>query len=161
MSSIMLGSDDNWRTCSPQWSGRDSAALLREGRPTARIDANGLGVSHVHSGCPAAPRIHSRAAQAVGLTIAEIREVVAIRDVGTAPCTHVLELIERRRAEVHSRITELQQLERDLMQLAEQGAGLDPAECDPAGICKIMPSEAGSRRPLTLTPTRGRSKRRV
>ncbi len=102
-----------------------------------------------------------RAAQAVGLTIAEIREVVAIRDVGTAPCTHVLELIERRRAEVHSRITELQQLERDLMQLAEQGAGLDPAECDPACICKIIPSEAGSRRPLTLTPTRGRSKRRA
>ncbi len=102
-----------------------------------------------------------RAAQAVGLTIAEIREVVAIRDVGTAPCTHVLELIERRRAEVHSRISELQQLEGDLMQLAEQGAGLDPAECNPARICKIIPSEAGPRRPLTLTPTQGRSKRRV
>jgi MerR family transcriptional regulator, copper efflux regulator len=102
-----------------------------------------------------------RAAQAVGLTIAEIREVVAIRDVGTAPCTHVLELIERRRVEVHARISELQHLERELMQLAEQGVELDPAECDPAGICKIIPSEAGSRPPLALTPTQRPSKRRV
>ena len=38
-----------------------------------------------------------RAAQAVGLTIGEIREIIGIRDLGTAPCGHVLELIERRR----------------------------------------------------------------
>lgn len=86
-----------------------------------------------------------RAAQAVGLTVGEIRDVIGIRDLGSAPCAHVLELIERRRAEVRSRIRELQQLERDLTQLAERGAGVDPADCDPAGICKIIPSEAAIR----------------
>lgn len=83
-----------------------------------------------------------RAAQAVGLTVGEIREVIGIRDLGTAPCAHVLELIERRRAEVRSRIRELQQLERELTQLGDRGTGVDPADCDPAGICKIIPSEA-------------------
>src|SRR6266478_4990505 len=48
-----------------------------------------------------------RAAQAVGLSLAEIREVIGIRDAGAAPCTHVLELIERHRAEVQARIREL------------------------------------------------------
>jgi len=54
----------------------------------------------------------------------------------------VLELIERRRNEVRSRISELQRLERDLDRLASQGAGVDPSECDPAGVCKVIPSDA-------------------
>jgi DNA-binding transcriptional MerR regulator len=82
-----------------------------------------------------------RAAQAVGLTVAEIREIVGIRDAGMAPCAHVLELLDRRRAEVQSRIRELQQLERDLSRLSEHGAGVDPSECDPAGVCKVIPSK--------------------
>src|ERR687885_762857 len=71
----------------------------------------------------------------------EIREVIAIRDGGTAPCSHVLGLIERRRTAVRARIRELQHLEQELTQLAERGARLDPAECDPAGICQVIPSE--------------------
>ena len=82
-----------------------------------------------------------RAAQAVGLSLPEIREVIAIRDGGTAPCSHVVGLLERRRAAVRARIRELQRLEQELTQLAERGARLDPAECDPAGICRVIPSE--------------------
>lgn len=29
------------------------------------------------------------------------------------------------------------------MQLAEQGERLDPTDCDPSGICKIIPTDAG------------------
>src|SRR5438309_7321154 len=39
-----------------------------------------------------------RAAQAVGLSLADIRGVIGIRDVGAAPCAHVLQLIEGHRA---------------------------------------------------------------
>ncbi len=35
-----------------------------------------------------------RAAQAAGLTLAEIRNVVALRDDGIAPCSHVIALLE-------------------------------------------------------------------
>jgi DNA-binding transcriptional MerR regulator len=110
----------------------EKAGLLPRSRRTASgyrtYDADAL------------PRlVFIRAAQAVGLTIAEIREVVGIRDAGRAPCAHVLALLDRHRAEVQARIRELQQLERDLTCLAEAGAGLDPAECDPTGICEIIP----------------------
>jgi MerR family transcriptional regulator, copper efflux regulator len=93
-----------------------------------------------------------RAAQAIGLTVAEIREVIGIRDGGTPPCAHVLELIERHRAQVRARIRELQQLEQDLALVAQLGARVDPAECDPAGICKIIPTDA----PEVRSPTRVR-----
>ncbi len=93
-----------------------------------------------------------RAAQAIGLSVAEIRDVIGIRDRGTAPCAHVLELVERHRAEVRARILQLQQLENDLALLAEQGSKVDPAECDPSGICNVIPTDASA---LTR-PARGR-----
>jgi DNA-binding transcriptional MerR regulator len=96
----------------------------------------------------AVPRLaFVRAAQAVGLSLAEIREVIEIRDGGAAPCAHVLQLLEKHRAEVRARIGALQRLERDLDHLAAQGAGVDPSLCDPDGVCKVIPSDAG-RAPL-------------
>src|SRR5712691_1284514 len=89
-----------------------------------------------------------RAAQAVGLSLAEIREVIGIRDSGAPPCAHVLGLIEQHRAEVRSRIRELQRLELDLEHLASLGAGVDPSECDPVGVCKVIPSIGASANPV-------------
>ena len=104
-----------------------------------------------------------RAAQAIGLSVAEIREVIDIRDRGIPPCAHVLDLIEGHRAEVRARIRQLQQLESDLALLAEQGSMVDPAECDASGICKVIPTDASALvRPARLRRGRsvGRSTRR-
>jgi len=87
-----------------------------------------------------------RAAQAVGLTLAQIRDVIAIRDGGRAPCQHVRELVDRRRTEVRARIRELRQLEKDLERVSAMAARLDPADCDPSGICAAIPIR-GSRQP--------------
>jgi MerR family transcriptional regulator, copper efflux regulator len=84
-----------------------------------------------------------RAAQAVGLSLADIREILRIRDSGSAPCGHVVALLEKRRAEVAARIRELRQLERDLAQLGTVGKDLDPAQCDPSGICGVISLEHG------------------
>jgi DNA-binding transcriptional MerR regulator len=100
-----------------------------------------------------------RAAQAIGLSVAEIREVIDIRDGGAAPCAHVLELIERHRAEVRATIRQLQQLELDLALLADQGATVDPAECDPAGICKVIPIDASAVSPPIRRGRRGSGSR--
>src|SRR5262249_40680181 len=51
-----------------------------------------------------------RSAQALGLSLGEIREVIAMRDRGEAPCSHVLALIQRRAEELDERIVELQGL---------------------------------------------------
>ena len=55
-----------------------------------------------------------------------------------APCRHVVSLLEQRRVEVAARIRELRQLERDLAELGSAGKGLDPAQCDPSGICGVI-----------------------
>jgi DNA-binding transcriptional MerR regulator len=82
-----------------------------------------------------------RAAQTLGLSLAEIRDVIGIRESGTAPCRHVIELIDRHREELRIRIRELERLEHERAQLADRGARLDPAECDPAGICRVIPTD--------------------
>jgi DNA-binding transcriptional MerR regulator len=79
-----------------------------------------------------------RAAQAVGLTLDDIRQILGIRDSGAAPCRHVLTLLEQRRAEVAARIRELKQLQHDLAQLTIVGKDLDPAACDPSGTCAVI-----------------------
>ena len=48
-----------------------------------------------------------RAAQAVGLTLAEVRQVLGVRDAGEAPCRVVIDLIDHRHVEVKARIAEL------------------------------------------------------
>jgi len=79
-----------------------------------------------------------RAAQAVGLTLGEIRGIIGFRDRGEAPCDHVRALIERRSAELGARIAELERLRADLERLAERASALDPADCRPEGICHII-----------------------
>lgn len=83
-----------------------------------------------------------RSAQAVGLTLAEVRQVLDVRDAGEAPCGVVTELIDRRHAAVIARIAELQALERELTLLLERAARLEPRDCDPSGICHVIPNVA-------------------
>ena len=58
--------------------------------------------------------IFTRSAQAIGLTLGEIREVIAFRERGETPCAHVLELIEQRASELTARIAELEALRAEL-----------------------------------------------
>src|SRR6266511_4825778 len=45
-----------------------------------------------------------RAAQSIGLSLREIREILAVRDRGQVPCTHVARLIDRHAAGLAERI---------------------------------------------------------
>jgi len=79
-----------------------------------------------------------RAGQAVGLTLAELREVLGIRDRGEAPCTHVADLIDRRLNEIDQRIKDLRSLRRDLTALASEAATVNPTDCPPESVCRIL-----------------------
>jgi DNA-binding transcriptional MerR regulator len=79
-----------------------------------------------------------RAAQAVGLTLGEIREIVAFRDRGETPCGHVLALVERRTAELVARIEEMQRLRVELEALAKRARTLDPADCSEDDVCHVI-----------------------
>ncbi len=79
-----------------------------------------------------------RAAQALGLTLGEIRQIIAFRDDGAAPCVHVTALLERRAAELGQRIAELRELQGEITKLAERAASLDPEQCPPERVCHVI-----------------------
>jgi len=79
-----------------------------------------------------------RAAQAVGLTLGEIRSVVALRERGETPCGRVLELLRDRSADIDRRIRELRALKADLNQLVTRAEHLNPSDCDPRGVCHLI-----------------------
>lgn len=79
-----------------------------------------------------------KAGSAVGLTLAELRDVLAIRDGGQAPCRHVSDLIEARLGDVDDRIQDLLRVRQDLVELAEAATTLDPASCLPESVCQIL-----------------------
>jgi DNA-binding transcriptional MerR regulator len=77
-----------------------------------------------------------RQAQAAGLTLEHIRQVLHIRDAGEPPCVHVTGLIARRLAEVDARLAELARARGQLTALAARAAAQDPADCQ--GYCSII-----------------------
>ncbi len=60
-----------------------------------------------------------RSAKALGLTLDEIREVLAFRDRGRAPCPYVLQVIEAKVEEIERRIRGLRLLAADLRRLRQ------------------------------------------
>jgi DNA-binding transcriptional MerR regulator len=77
-----------------------------------------------------------RYAQAAGLTLGHIRQVLDIRDGGRPPCVHVTGLIARRLAEVEARLAQLARTRDQLAALAARAAAQDPADC--RGYCSII-----------------------
>ena len=88
-----------------------------------------------------------KAGQGVGLTLAELRNLLTIRDDGRAPCSAAIELLDTQLDDITSRIRELQAMKRDLSQLRDRALELDPADCTPESVCHIInpgPCECGS-----------------
>lgn len=79
-----------------------------------------------------------RSAQAIGLSLGEIRSIVALRDGGESPCGHVLELLSQRSAEIDRTIRDLRGLKGELNRLVERAQELDPTECDPSRVCHLI-----------------------
>jgi MerR family transcriptional regulator, copper efflux regulator len=79
-----------------------------------------------------------RSAQAAGLSLGEIRGIVAMRDNGETPCGHVLELLRARASEIDRTIRQLRTLRTDLQRLVKRAEGLDPADCEPQGVCHVI-----------------------
>ncbi|MFD7908136.1 heavy metal-responsive transcriptional regulator [Kitasatospora sp. NPDC059722] len=79
-----------------------------------------------------------RQAQAAGLTLAEIRSILELRDGGDAPCTHVAGLIQQHLADIEHRLAELRKTRAALRELAERAADTDPAACTESAICTIL-----------------------
>lgn len=76
--------------------------------------------------------------QAAGLTLAQIRQILQIRDTGTAPCEHVRELLDTRLAEVDEQIAELGRLRQTIAGLRTAAEQVEPETCQADAVCAYL-----------------------
>jgi MerR family transcriptional regulator, Zn(II)-responsive regulator of zntA len=73
-----------------------------------------------------------------GLTLAQIREVIDIRETGDAPCHHVHQLLTERLADIDRQIADLQALRATLSRQREQTETADPSTCAADTVCHYV-----------------------
>ena len=76
--------------------------------------------------------------KAAGLTLAQIGQVLGIRDRGQAPCQHVTDLLDARLEVIDRQLAELAQLRGTIADLREDAAAGDPATCSPEDVCRYL-----------------------
>ncbi|HSU11251.1 MAG TPA: heavy metal-responsive transcriptional regulator [Pseudonocardia sp.] len=79
-----------------------------------------------------------RSAQALGLSLAEIADVLRIRDHQGPPCSYVAELPDTHIGALERRIDELTALRDELRARRPLGAAPDPARCQSDQVCYLI-----------------------
>jgi len=76
-----------------------------------------------------------RRAQALGLSLAEIADIIAVRDAGIAPCRHVRAVAQAKVAVLDAHIAELQALRGELTRLTERAGAVEDRCLGGSSIC--------------------------
>ncbi|WP_458040885.1 MULTISPECIES: heavy metal-responsive transcriptional regulator [Bacteria] len=76
--------------------------------------------------------------QAAGLTLAQIRQVLDIRDGGDAPCEHVRGLLDQRLADIDAQLQHLVSLRETLAELRAEATSIDTESCAANQICQYL-----------------------
>ncbi|MCE7482481.1 MULTISPECIES: heavy metal-responsive transcriptional regulator [Microbacterium] len=76
--------------------------------------------------------------QAAGLTLAQIRQILDIRDSGHAPCAHVRDLLDARLNEIEQQISQLTALQGTIADLRHDAAHPDPDTCSADQVCRYL-----------------------
>lgn len=79
-----------------------------------------------------------RDAQASGLTLTDVRTLLAMKDAGLATCDHTLSLLDRHLADLDAQIERLQAARAELTELSERARQLDPATCTDPNRCQVI-----------------------
>lgn len=79
-----------------------------------------------------------RRGRTAGLSLAQIREILAIRDAGTAPCGHVQQLLSTRLVDLDRQIADLMTLRETVAELHGAATHIDPASCEAATVCRYV-----------------------
>jgi DNA-binding transcriptional MerR regulator len=82
-----------------------------------------------------------RSAQALGLSLAEIAEVLRIRDHQGPPCSYVAELLDTHISALDTRINELTALRDELRARYPLGTEPDRARCQSAQVCYLIEND--------------------
>jgi MerR family copper efflux transcriptional regulator len=85
-----------------------------------------------------------RSAQALGLSLAEIADVLRVRDYQGPPCSYVAELLDTHIKALDARIEELTALRDELRARHSLGDAPDPARCGPDQVCYLIEDDAAT-----------------
>ncbi|MCU6479075.1 heavy metal-responsive transcriptional regulator [Arthrobacter sp. A2-55] len=79
-----------------------------------------------------------RRGRTAGLTLAQIGDILRIRETGHAPCIHVRDLLAAQLEDLDARIAELTALRATVADVHDAAAAGDPKACDPTLICSYL-----------------------
>jgi DNA-binding transcriptional MerR regulator len=91
-------------------------------------------------------------ARAVGLSLDEIGEILAVRRTGQPPCEHVLDLLDRKIAGIDQQLRALADIRQELLRLRQDA---DTRLCADGSICGIIEHH------IPCRPPQARRQRRV
>lgn len=74
-------------------------------------------------------------AKGLGIILADIRRILAVRDEGSAPCRHVQDLVATNIARIESQLADLQALRMDLRRLQRELRRRLPRDAQAAADC--------------------------
>ena len=79
-----------------------------------------------------------RRGQAAGLTLAQIRQILGLRDAGESPCHHVAALLDQRLEALDAQLAELEALRRSIAVLRQAAEPADKDTCSPDQVCRYI-----------------------
>lgn len=79
-----------------------------------------------------------RRGQMAGLTLAQIHDILRIRDAGVTPCSHVRDVLARQLTDLDRQIAEITALRATVAEYHAAAEAADPEYCDPEQICSYL-----------------------
>ncbi|GAA2551110.1 DNA-binding transcriptional MerR regulator [Neomicrococcus aestuarii] len=79
-----------------------------------------------------------RRSQMAGLTLAQIQDILRIRDAGSTPCLHVRDVLARQLMDLDRQIAEIMALRATVARYHAAAEAADPESCDPERICSYL-----------------------
>lgn len=79
-----------------------------------------------------------RRGQAAGLTVAQVRQILDIRDGGDPPCGHVRDLLDYRLTDLDAQIARLTALRETIAHLRDEVAKAEPETCPADHVCGYL-----------------------
>jgi len=76
-----------------------------------------------------------RRAQALGLSLTEIADIIVLREAGTTPCRHVSAVARAKATAIDARIVELETLRDELTRLADRAEAVEAICVEGSSIC--------------------------
>lgn len=79
-----------------------------------------------------------RRGRIAGLTLAQIRDILTVRDAGDTPCGHVRQLLAEQIDAIDAQLADLHALRATVVRLHDSATHAEPDTCHPEQVCRYL-----------------------